>query len=907
MRPANFHSGDALKRKLKFSGRFALTSIAAAMLTLASPWASALGLGRLSVQSALGEAMQAEIEVTSMTAEEQANLRIRVAPPEAYRAANVDYNPVLPTTRATLQKRADGRLYVRLVSDRGVQEPFVDVILEISWATGRLVREYTLLFDPPAAQRAPATQAQGGTTTSPVISAAPPAATPLPPATSPAPSAREQRDAAAREQRAARDAQREAERQAAKEREGRLGIAPRRRIGQCARAAGAGVDEYRVQSGDTLSKIAGRTQRPGVSLDQMLVALFRANPSAFAGENMNRLKAGVVLSVPSAEAAQGVTPTEARKTIVAQSADFGAYRQKLAGSTLTPQAEPSTRQATGKVQASVDDKKTSAAPTPDKLTLSKGSAAAKPGSAEDKLAKEKERQAAEARVAELNKNLADLKKIQGATPPPAAAPAPARRRRWRLPPRSPVRRRRRRPPPRRRPRLHRFRPLCLRRLRSSSPRRRRRRRRSPLRPRPPARPRRPRSRPRSAATPPATASAVAAAPIVPRPVASAAAASRPAVRPPVKQPVADDSLLDTLLGNPLYLGAGLAGAAARRVRRLPVLPALEEGQRRDLVPREPPAARFVLRRQRRPAHRHPRCRRQLVVDDLFAVAARRDRRRRPGRRGRRLPRLRPRPAGRGNPQGGDAQQSRAPRDPQQAARGLRQAARHQGLRAARHPAVRADPRRGRGVDQGAGPRLADRPREPALSGRRRAGAPERGRGHWSSRSARARCRSPSSRCRRPTAARWAPIRPSATARSATSTSTSTTRTSACPRSRRRSTPPSRIRREPAARLPAVDDQDAADLERGGQVGPRHAATRRSPSTSPASASTSTSRATRLPAASTRRSSRTTASRIRSRASSSWPRSSSASATRTAPATCSAKCSPPPAARRRPRRRGCSTT
>src|SRR5580765_7350574 len=424
MRPANFHSGDALKRKLKFSGRFALTSIAAAMLTLASPWASALGLGRLSVQSALGEAMQAEIEVTSMTVEEQANLRIRVAPPEAYRAANVDYNPVLPTTRATLQKRGDGRLYVRLVSDRGVQEPFVDVILEISWATGRLVREYTLLFDPPAAQRAPATQAQGGTTSSPIISAAPPAATPLPPATAPAPSAREQREAAAREQRAARDAQREAERQAAKERKAASATRPAEEASP--RTAGSDVDEYKVQSGDTLSKIAGRTQRPGVSLDQMLVALFRANPSAFAGENMNRLKAGVVLSVPSAEVAQGVAPAEARKTIVAQSADFGAYRQKLASSTLTPQAEPSTRQATGKVQASVDDKKTSAAPTPDKLTLSKGSAAAKPGSAEDKLAKEKERQAAEARVAELNKNLADLKKIQGATPPPAAARSGAR-------------------------------------------------------------------------------------------------------------------------------------------------------------------------------------------------------------------------------------------------------------------------------------------------------------------------------------------------------------------------------------------------------------------------------------------------------------------------------------------------
>ena len=67
-----------MKRNLKFSGRFALTSVAAAMLMLAAPWASALGLGRLSVQSALGEAMQAEIEVTSMTADEQANLAASV-------------------------------------------------------------------------------------------------------------------------------------------------------------------------------------------------------------------------------------------------------------------------------------------------------------------------------------------------------------------------------------------------------------------------------------------------------------------------------------------------------------------------------------------------------------------------------------------------------------------------------------------------------------------------------------------------------------------------------------------------------------------------------------------------------------------------------------------------------------
>jgi len=417
-----------LKRKLKLSGRFALTSVAAAALCLASPVASALGLGRLNVQSSLGEVLRAEIDITSMTAEEQANLKIRVASPEAYRTANVDYNPVLPGTRATLEKRADGRLFVRLVSDRGVQEPFVDVILEISWATGRLVREYTLLFDPPSAVRA-AAPATGGTTTSPVISAAPATTVPLAPSgASPSSNAREARDAARAEAREAARAE-AGERRAAARRS-----APQRAsedVPQAARAAGAsaGADDYRVRPGDSLSKIAGRTKRAGVSLDQMLVSLFRANPDAFNGANMNRLKAGVVLSVPSAEAAQGVATGEAKQTIQAQSADFGAYRQRLASSTLPARAEASARQSGGKVQASVEDKKQSAAPTPDKLTLSKGATA--PGTAgEAKLSAEKERQAAAARVAELNKNLNDLKRIQGTASQPgtssaAVATAPA--------------------------------------------------------------------------------------------------------------------------------------------------------------------------------------------------------------------------------------------------------------------------------------------------------------------------------------------------------------------------------------------------------------------------------------------------------------------------------------------------
>ncbi len=161
-----------MKRTSLYNGRFALTGVAAAALWLAVPNAWALGLGRLSVQSALGETLRAEIDVTSLTPEEASNLHVKVANPDAYRSAGVDYNPVLPNTQITLMRRADGRPYLRLSSDRAVQEPFVDVILDISWSSGRLVREYTLLFDPPTRNMANAPAPQPAT--SPVISAPPP-------------------------------------------------------------------------------------------------------------------------------------------------------------------------------------------------------------------------------------------------------------------------------------------------------------------------------------------------------------------------------------------------------------------------------------------------------------------------------------------------------------------------------------------------------------------------------------------------------------------------------------------------------------------------------------------------------------------------------------------------------------
>ncbi|HEY5310111.1 MAG TPA: FimV/HubP family polar landmark protein, partial [Casimicrobiaceae bacterium] len=313
------------------------------------------------MQSSLGETLRAEIDINSLSADEAADLRVRVARPEAYRAAGVDYNAVLPSTKATLLRRSDGRPYFRLTSDLVVQEPFVDVILELTWNSGRLVREYTLLFDPPTVQaQAPAPA------TPPVIAAAPAYAEPrIPAGTSDT--------AAVRPQSNRRDpgealAQTRRPRPAPSE---VPAVAPPKAPATTAQAT---ASEYRVKPGDTLSGIAGRKQPPGVSLDQMLVAIFNANPPAFIGNNVNRLKTGAVLAIPDAETAKVTSADEAQHIIQAQSSDFAAYRQRLAGIAAPVESEGSTRRAAGKVQADVDDRKQGPAQAPDKLTLSKGSA-----------------------------------------------------------------------------------------------------------------------------------------------------------------------------------------------------------------------------------------------------------------------------------------------------------------------------------------------------------------------------------------------------------------------------------------------------------------------------------------------------------------------------------------------------
>lgn len=414
-----------MKNRPYLFGRTALAMAALAALSVAPFDAQALGLGRLNVQSALGEGLRAEIDITSLSPEEASTLQVRIAPPEAFRAAGVDYNAVLSGAQATLARRADGRPYLRVTSDRAVQEPFIEVILELNSTSGRLMREFTLLFDPPGSRMAPPVQAAAPV--APVVSAAPSpagsgagaagagsqAAVPAAVLSRPAPAPRTAPPAAGTTPAPAVAAAPPAPKPAAAPRPAAAPASP-------PVAAAPGASQYQVRPGDTLYRVAGRTRSEGISLDQMLVGLYRANPNAFIESNVNRLRAGSVLSVPAGDDVRDVTAADAQRLLTAQSADFSAYRARLAQGAPMAQAPDSGRSAQGKVQATVDDRKQSAAQSPDKLKLSGG--ALKASAPEAQIAQAAERKDNATRVAELTRNVEELKKLQQGT---VAAQAPA--------------------------------------------------------------------------------------------------------------------------------------------------------------------------------------------------------------------------------------------------------------------------------------------------------------------------------------------------------------------------------------------------------------------------------------------------------------------------------------------------
>ncbi|ANH71298.1 fimV N-terminal domain [Ralstonia insidiosa] len=410
------------------SPSWSAVAIAAASLLLIQPAAHAAGFGALHVRSSLGQPLQAEIDLTGVTPEEAQNLVAKLATPDAYSRAGLSYNPIVSSLRASLERQSNGNYVVRLRSTQPVAEPFVDVLVDLNWASGHVSRAYTFLLDPVGSSNT----AQNFAPTPVVQATTPGAAEPA----APAPAAQPQAAAPAAAAAAAPTRQpRTAPRQAA-------------RPQQAAPAASAPDatpgGSYTVQRGDSLYDIASTASQgqDAVSLDQMLLAMYRNNPNAFIGGNINRLRTGSVLKVPSQADAQKVSPREARREVVAQTSGFAGYRNRLATAAEANAATDtdSARQQSGSVSARVQDQATPAASGRDELRLSKADRTGKANAAardEELVAKERALKDMESRVAQLEKNLSDMQRLvelknaelakaaSAAKPAAGAAPATA--------------------------------------------------------------------------------------------------------------------------------------------------------------------------------------------------------------------------------------------------------------------------------------------------------------------------------------------------------------------------------------------------------------------------------------------------------------------------------------------------
>src|SRR5277367_4080349 len=125
------------------------------MACLLSPsflWPSvswALGLGEIHLNSALNEPMNAEIDLIAATPDELTALRASLAGRDAFMRYGIDRPPFLSTMTFKVGKGKDGRDALLVHSTDAIPEPFVTFLVEVNWARGRLMREYTVLLDPP--------------------------------------------------------------------------------------------------------------------------------------------------------------------------------------------------------------------------------------------------------------------------------------------------------------------------------------------------------------------------------------------------------------------------------------------------------------------------------------------------------------------------------------------------------------------------------------------------------------------------------------------------------------------------------------------------------------------------------------------------------------------------------------
>ncbi len=411
-------------------GNRTITTRLLALLTLALLPLDVLaaGLGRLAVLSGLGQPLRAEIEVVSLQRGEAESLSARIATPDAFREAGVEYGVAVPRVRTVLERRPNDRYVIVLSTPQPVEEPFLDLLVELNWASGRLVRQYTFLLDP-ADYRGP--QPIAAAPSRPAMTEVRPVEAPRPPEVStgaPATSAAAPPEASAAPAPSAPAAPPPADTAAAQTsptpappaQTPPAEASPAPGPADAPKLASGPVATYEVQKGDTLGKIALQYKPEGVTLHQMLVALYRANEDAFIQKNMNLVRAGRLLTIPDREAVEVIAPADAGKLFVAQWQDFNEYRAKLGGAIAAAPAQTEAPQQRAAGRITEPPEAAAAAPKAaprDELRVSKADDAAKSAKAaaaaraDDLAARERALQEASSRVGDLERNVKDLQGV----------------------------------------------------------------------------------------------------------------------------------------------------------------------------------------------------------------------------------------------------------------------------------------------------------------------------------------------------------------------------------------------------------------------------------------------------------------------------------------------------------------
>jgi pilus assembly protein FimV len=303
----------------------------------------ALGLGEIRLNSALNQPFDADIELIAPTADELASLKVGLANNDLFSRYGLDRPAYLSNFDFSVSRTRDGRATIKVTSNRSVTEPFVTLLVEANWGRGRILREYTVLLDPPVFMPSqPETQAP---VTSPLSGTRNEGRIERTPEPTPAPAERP-RPVPAPESTPAIAAP---------------SVAP-------SAAAGLGGD-YTVERNDTLWRIASQAQ-PGASprvVNQTMIALFRANPQAFDG-NINRLKAGSILRIPEQADIESISTSEA-------AAEVNRQVQEWSGAPRTAAGDESSRLRL------VPPEETPTAPTPAPAAPVEAPVAATPGPA----------------------------------------------------------------------------------------------------------------------------------------------------------------------------------------------------------------------------------------------------------------------------------------------------------------------------------------------------------------------------------------------------------------------------------------------------------------------------------------------------------------------------------------------